>query len=282
MDVNLLISERIWELRKDSGLTLEQLAERTGLSRAALWNYENNDLKDINHNAVITLAQFYGVTSDYLLGLSQQKNHPGAEILDLHLSDEMLDILRSGNINNRLLCEIVTHSEFRRLLLDIEVYVDRLAGMQIDNLNAVVATTRAEILSRENPDEKEQILRALELAYVQENDFFTHIVHEDIDAIIADIREAHKKDQTTAESQTTAAKLKQAIEKAAKYEGTDQEKQMRIYCNLLDIPYEDMMPEEFDAVLSWLRRSKVLQSVAARNMRGKGNMTHGKGKRKKR
>ena len=282
MDVNLLISERIWELRKDSSLTLDQLAERTGLSRASLWNYENNDLKDINHNAVITLAQFYGVTSDYLLGLAQQKNHPDAEILDLHLSDEMLDILRSGKINNRLLCEIVTHKEFQRLLLDIEVYVDRLAGMQIDNLNAVVATTRAEILARENPDEKEQILRALELAYVQENDFFTHIVHEDIDAIIADIREAHKKDQTTAESQTTATKLKQAIEEAAKYEGSDQEKQMKIYCNLLDIPYEDMPPEEFDAVLNWLRRSKVLQNAAAQSMRGKRKMTHGTGKRKKR
>ena len=282
MDVNLLISERIWELRKDSSLTLDQLAERTGLSRASLWNYENNDLKDINHNAVITLAQFYGVTSDYLLGLAQHKNHPDAEILDLHLSDEMLDILRSGKINNRLLCEIVTHKEFQRLLLDIEVYVDRLAGMQIDNLNAVVATTRAEILARENPDEKEQILRALELAYVQENDFFTHIVHEDIDAIIADIREAHKKDQTTAESQTTATKLKQAIEEAAKYEGSDQEKQMKIYCNLLDIPYEDMPPEEFDAVLNWLRRSKVLQNAAAQSMRGKRKMTHGTGKRKKR
>jgi len=57
-------------LKKDSGLTLEQLAERTGLSRAALDNYENNDLKDISLYAVITLAQFYGVTNDYLLALT--------------------------------------------------------------------------------------------------------------------------------------------------------------------------------------------------------------------
>lgn len=121
----------------------------------------------------------------------------------------------------------------------------------------------------------------LEAAYVPENSFFTHIVHEDIDAIITDIREAHKEDRTTAENQTTAAKLKQAFEEAMQYEGSDQEKQMRIYCNLLDIPYDDMPPEEFDAVLHWLRRSKVLQSVVAQSMRGKTQMTHGKGKRKK-
>ena len=107
------------------------------------------------------------------------------------------------------------------------------------------------------------------------------MVHEDIDAIIADIRKAHKKDGTTAESQTIAAKLKQAFEDAMQYEGSDQEKQMRIYCNLLDIPYNDMSPEEFDTVLRWLRRSKVLQSVAAQSMRCKTQMTHGKGKRKK-
>ena len=35
---------------------------------------------------------------------------------------KMIDILRSGKINNRLLCEIVTHSKFHRLLVDIEVY----------------------------------------------------------------------------------------------------------------------------------------------------------------
>lgn len=273
--------DRFEGLRKENGLTLEQLAERTGLSSSALGSYENNETKDISHRAVIALAEFYGVTTDYLLGLVEQKYHSDAEVLDLHLSDEMIDILRNGKINNRLLCEIVTHSNFHRLLVDIEVYVDRIASMEIDNLNAIVATARAEVLGRENPDENDLYLRTLEVAHVQENNYFTHIVHEDIDAIIADIREAHKKDRTTAESQTTAAKLTQAIEEAMQFEGSDQEKQIRIYCNLLDIPYDDMPQGEFDAVLRWLRRSKVLQSIAAKSMRGKTQMTHGKGKRKK-
>lgn len=282
MNAKLTIQERLKDLRvNDRGLTLEQLAEATGLSRSALGNYETNEFKDISPFSIATLAQFYGVSTDYLLGLVEQKNHPDAEVLDLHLSDEMIDILQSGKINNRLLCEIVTHNEFRRLLVDIEVYVDRIASMEIDNLNAIVATAKAEVLARESPDENDLYLRTLEAASVQENNFFTHIVHEDIDTIIADIRETHKKDGTTAESQTTVVKLKQAIEDAMQFGGNDQEKQMRIYCNLLDIPYDDMPPEEFNAVLRWLRRSKVLQRVAATSMRGKAQMTHGKGKRKK-
>ena len=121
MNEKLTIQERLKDLRvNDRRLTLGQLAEATGLARSTLGSYESNDYKDISPFNVAILARFYGVSTDYLLGLAEQKNHPDAEVLDLHLSDEMLDILRSGEINNRLLCEIVTHKEFRRLLADIE------------------------------------------------------------------------------------------------------------------------------------------------------------------
>ena len=176
MNAKLTIQERLKDLRvNDRGLTLEQLAEATGLARSTLGNYETNDYKDISPFNIAILARFYGVSTDYLLGLAEQKNHPNAEVLDLHLSDEMLNILRSEKINNRLLCEIVTHNKFRRLLVDIEVYVDRIASMEIDNLNAAVATARAEVLARANPDENDLYLRTLEAANVQKNDFFTHL-----------------------------------------------------------------------------------------------------------
>ncbi len=271
--------DRMEGLRRENGLTLEQLAERTGLSSSALNSYENHETKDISHRAVITLAEFYGVTTDYLLGLVEQKNHPDAEVLDLHLSDEMINLLKSGEINNRLLCEIVTHNAFRRLLADIEIYVDRIASMQIDNLNALVSVARAEILTKQKPGEKDLYLRTLEAAYIQEDKYFAHAVHEDMDVIIADIREAHKKDATTADNQTVAAKLKQDIEDAMQFEGSSQERQLRIYCNQLGIPYDKLTPEEFAGVMSALKKSKYWRNAQSR--RGKGQLTHGKGKRKK-
>ena len=69
----LTIQERIKDLRVEHGLTLQQLAEQTGLSASALGNYENDDFKDIDHFAIVKLAKFYGVTTDYLLGLSETK-----------------------------------------------------------------------------------------------------------------------------------------------------------------------------------------------------------------
>lgn len=110
MYAKLTIPERLKDLRVvDKHLTLEQLAEQTGLSKSALGKYETDDYKDISPFAIATLADFYGVSTDYLMGLTENKNHPNTELQSLHLSDDMVELLSSGKINNRLLCELATH-----------------------------------------------------------------------------------------------------------------------------------------------------------------------------
>jgi transcriptional regulator with XRE-family HTH domain len=129
MYTKLSIPERLKDLRVvDKHLTLEQLAEQTGLSKSALGKYEGDDYKDISPFAIATLAEFYGVSTDYLMGLSENKTIPNSDLQSLHLSDEMIELLRSGRINNRLLCELATHEGFPRLMTDITVIVDRIAG----------------------------------------------------------------------------------------------------------------------------------------------------------
>ena len=39
----------------------------------------------------------------------------------------MVALLKSGRINNRLLCELATHKDFIKFLADIEIYVDGIA-----------------------------------------------------------------------------------------------------------------------------------------------------------
>lgn len=65
--MSLSIQERLKALRVEHGLTLEQLAEQTNLSKSVLGSYEAENFKDINHYALIKLAKFYGMTTDYLL-----------------------------------------------------------------------------------------------------------------------------------------------------------------------------------------------------------------------
>ena len=279
MDVVTMIHERIKDLRKDCDLTLEQLEAQIGLSKSSLGRYEGDGPKDISLNAVIKLAQFYGVTTDYLLGLVEQKNHPDAEVLDLHLSDKMIDILRSGKINNRLLCELVTHKGFQRFLVDAEIYIDRIADMRVNDMNTFLEAMRRQILQQSNTDENDLYVRTLEVAQVDEDGYFAHVVHKDMDMILRDIRDAHKTDSTTADEDSPVGEILKSLREAMSYEGSDEERQIRILCYQLGIPYDKLTPEEFTGLIAALQKSKVYRT--AKSQRGKAFMTHGKGKRKK-
>ena len=60
--------ERLKELRKESGLSQEQLAKEVGLTHTAICLWEQ-DKRVPNLDSVIALAQFFKVSLDYIAGL---------------------------------------------------------------------------------------------------------------------------------------------------------------------------------------------------------------------
>lgn len=267
MYTKLSIPERLKDLRVvDNHLTLEQLAEQTGLSRSALGKYESDDYKDISPFAIATLAEFYGVSTDYLMGLSENKNHPNTDLQALHLSDDMVELLSSGRINNRLLCELATHPNFRRLMVDMEICIDRIANMRVEQMNLVMEATRQTVLSKYAPREDDLYVRTLELGQVQESDFYSHVIHDDMDSIVRDIREAHLKDKTTADPQPTLDDVKKKFEQALE-QGSQEEMVIHEFCDRMQIPFEKISSEDFSAFLRILSLSKMLKNP--NNMRGK-------------
>lgn len=218
--MSLTIQERIKDLRVEHDLTLKELAEQTGLSSSALGSYEADDTKDISHYALTKLAKFYGVTADYLLGLSEMKNHPNADLADLRLSDDMIDLLKSGRMDNALLCELAAYPDFVKLLADIQIYVEGIAAMQIQNLNAWVDVARAEIVEKYQPGENDRTTYLLQAAHVDEGEYFTSRVHRDIDAIMEDMRKAHRGRSDSAPNSSAAEELKQDLEEVARFNGS--------------------------------------------------------------
>lgn len=258
MNVALTIQERLKDLRAERGLTLEQLEQRTGISKSALGSYEAEDYKDISHTSIVTLAKFYGVSADYLLGLTETKNHPNADLVELHLSDEMIGLLRSEKINIRLLCEMAAHKDFVTLLADIEIYVDGIASMQVQNLNTLVDMVRVEITEKYQPGEEDIHIRLLKAAHIEEDTYFQHVVHRDIDGIMRDIKEAHRQDSTSAPDTTVAQEIHRVMTEAASFMGSPQEKQVFVMCRQLGIDYAKLTPQEFQVMIRVLGKSKHL------------------------
>lgn len=208
MRVKLDTSERIKDLRVEKRLTMEQLAELTGLSSSAIGKYESGEYKDISAFATAKLADKLGVSTDYLLCRTENKNHPNTEQDALHLSDDAIEVLRTGKFNHRLLSELICHKDFQRFMLDAEIYVDRIADMRVNDMNAVLEAVR---LMKSGGNENNLHLRTLEVAQIREDEYFGSLIADNLKGILRDIREQHRPDTMTADEATLVATDRKSV-----------------------------------------------------------------------
>ena len=268
MNIKLTLGERLKDLRVERNLKLETLAEQTGLSKSALSKYESDDVTDLSIYAVTTLAEFYGVTTDYLLGVTENKKRPDAVLSDLHLSDGAVDVLRNGKFNHRLLCELIVHENFRRFMTDLEIYVDGYVSANIQNLNAGLEATRQMLKKKYAADENDLYMSTLKLGQIDEDEYFGRVLYDELVAILKNIKTEHRKDKTTADPQPTLDDVKEKFEQAIG-QGSDTEMLIHEFCDKLQIPFEKISSEDFSAFLRILSLSKQLKSP--NNMRGKAS-----------
>ena len=66
------LGEKLKKLRKEKGLTLDQLAERTGSSKSYIWELENKKPPRPSADKLSKIATELGVTMEYLLDQEQR------------------------------------------------------------------------------------------------------------------------------------------------------------------------------------------------------------------
>ena len=267
MKCKLSIQEKLKDLRIEKGLSLQELAEQTGISRASLGNYETDDYKEITHKAIITLANFYGVTSDYLLGLTENREQHNFPIDELGLDDETVYLLKSGKLNVRLICEIIKHPEFTNFLTDMEIYVDNLAGMQFRNINKMIEQTRVRLQNKGISDE-DHYMKTLETASISEDNYFNNLLENDIVKIAKGIRDAHGQDAETGDAITPVDDIIDSFEELKTADSATQA-QMIMYSKLFKINFTKMDPYEFKTFTDILQRYSDLCKPIKGNGRGK-------------
>lgn len=92
------------QLRKERGISQKKAAVDLGISQALLSHYEKG-IRECGLDFVIKCSEYYGVTTDYLLGVSASRNG---------INDEYL-----SNMDNASGKSIATLSQATKYLLDI-------------------------------------------------------------------------------------------------------------------------------------------------------------------
>ena len=263
MKCKLTLPEKLKDLRVEHGLSLEQLADATGISRSALGTYETDETREIGGENLRTLAEYYHVSADYLLGITDTKKAADADLSALKLDDDTVRLLKDGNFNHRLLCEIIKHPAFEKYMADIEIYVNGIATSQIHTLNSLVDFARQQVMENHHPDEYEYAQRELNACYVDEYEFFQHVIQSDLGEIIKDLRKSHAGETETAPETSIVESIKSDLETYKNFKGSRSEKDFALLCKRNGINYSKVPDDEKMVVMRFLRRSKNFKGYYA-------------------
>lgn len=86
-----MIGDKIKELREGRMITQSQMAEQTGININTLASYERN-IREPRIEVIIQLCEYFGVSSDYLLGISAYQNPAHCDSVDAAFQKLPLDM----------------------------------------------------------------------------------------------------------------------------------------------------------------------------------------------
>lgn len=184
------------------------------------------------------------------------------------MSDASIDVLKTGKFNRRLLSELICHKDFQRFMLDAEIYVDRIADMRVNDMNAVLEAVRQMALMKNGGNENDLHLRTLEVAQIREDEYFGSLIADDLKGILRDIRNEHRLDTMTADETSLAATVQEQLQEAMNFEGSSEEKKIRAYLATIGLDYDALTKEEFVSLIGILKKSKYMKNPISQ--RGKG------------
>jgi transcriptional regulator with XRE-family HTH domain len=156
MEIEITINERIADLRTMSGLSQKELAESINIPASTLSRIEQGKISNVSNDVLIKIAEFFNVSTDYLLGLTNVRFKKNIELSALGLSNKAIFALISGKINGDLLSRMIEHQQFPLLLDSADAYFADVhkAGIQSRNDIINLATSSIKDFVKDNPEKR--------------------------------------------------------------------------------------------------------------------------------
>ena len=129
------IKERMEDLRNRRKLTLKEVSEKTGIDYSTLSRIENGNVKKVGDDVLLKLSKFFGVSTDFLLGVTNVPDKKNYTIEELGLTPEAARNLYTGAVDNRVINLLLAHPDFGTLTNRIAEYLDdtMAAGIAAQN-----------------------------------------------------------------------------------------------------------------------------------------------------
>ena len=160
---------------------------------------------------ILSLADFYQVSTDYLLCRTELREHTNKSVSDLHLNDDAVQILTDEKYNPRLLSELLSHESFHKFMTDLEIYIDGFNDKGIQITNAFLDVMRYK-LNELGADSTDAFTKIFDTSHIETEQYYINILLEDLKPIVSDLRNAHMKDSNTASDIDYQSMIKNIID----------------------------------------------------------------------
>ncbi len=117
------IQDRITDLREQNGWTKAELAERIGIDASRMGRIESGETKSVGDDVILALAKAFGVSTDFLLGISDDPEPNNYDIKDLGLSVAAAKNLYTEKIDPDVLNLMLEDPRFGTLTYMISRYL---------------------------------------------------------------------------------------------------------------------------------------------------------------
>lgn len=153
---------RISELRKDRGWNQKELAEKLYVSPSQISRIESGETESVNIGILISAAELFHVSTDYLLGLTPIMAPKSYDISQLKLSQKAIMRMIFRNIDIDVLNRLLEHDRFPLLCSRIRAYFDDTNVKGIATRNEIIDLATAplkELTEAADPSKRSEILR---------------------------------------------------------------------------------------------------------------------------
>ena len=129
------LADRVQDLCKNRKITQAALADAIGVDRSKLSRFISGKTDSLTDEDVIQIARYFNVSTDFLLGETDEPDRKNYDIGELGLTVQAARNLYSGKVNAKVLCQILEHERCGELMQKIAVYEEGLltSGIAAEN-----------------------------------------------------------------------------------------------------------------------------------------------------